>query len=110
MYSNNQFNFGMTINAEIFKNGAERPIKTITVEIQQEENENASFVGTGIASGGRIMTVYTFDDVSDVVPYEHELKIEGKMWQITAKQKAFMQKPRRYNIRATKVQYILTLE
>ncbi len=110
MYSNNQFNFGVTVDAQLFKNGEDKLIKTIAVEIQQEENENASFVGTGIASGGRIMSVYTFDDVSDVVPYEHELKIEDKMWQITAKQKAFMQKPRRYNIRKTKVQYILTLE
>lgn len=110
MYSNNEFNFGVTVNAEIFNVATKKFIKSISVEIEQGENENASFVGTGIASKRRLMTVYTFDDVSGIEPYENELKIENEVWQITSIQKLFVQKPKRYSIKPTKAQYSLTLE
>lgn len=110
MFNNNSYNFGVSKKAKIFEIATDKFIKKIKIEIEQEVNENASFVGSGIASGGRNISVYTYDDVSALEPYLFQLEIDGVRFIITSKQKILLQKFKRYQIRSPKIQYLLTLE
>lgn len=110
MFDNNSFNFGLPRTAKIIRIEDDEVIREIEIDIEQNLNENANFVGSGIASGGRNMIVYTFDSMEDVEPYLYQLEINETKFVLTSKQKGSLQKSRRYSLKKARYQMILTLE
>ena len=85
MYSNNEFNFGHDVEAKVFSIEKDKEVGKITIKEVGQNEDNANFVGGGIASGGQLYVVSTMDKIDYIFPYKFKLLIDDQTFLITRK-------------------------
>ena len=85
MYYNNEYYFGYDMDAVVFSIDEDKAVGFISVREVGEQEENAGFVGGGIASGGQAYILATTDNVDYLKPYKYQIIIDNHSYMLTRK-------------------------
>ena len=110
MYSNNEFNFGHDVEAKVFSVEKDKEVGSITIREVGQDEENANFVGGGIASGGQLYVVSTMDNIDYILPYKHKLIIDDQVFIITRKLGGKTNLEGKFSFKPSRKESILYLE